>query len=173
MVRIRLVGVGILILVATAAGFACGGRTQLVPAYQIGRLSDDAVVASEAGVRVVIRTAAWPGPPIGSGVIPVEVTFDNSGLRSLDVRRQHLALVTSDGRRAMPLDPAAITQSAAPLEAIQHRALLEGALPSPGRIVGFLYFAEPDADTIDLRVDLISSPDRKQFGEIVIPFAFD
>lgn len=40
---------------------SCGGRTQLIPAHQIGRLSSDAVVANDAGVRVVV------GRPHGLG----------------------------------------------------------------------------------------------------------
>jgi hypothetical protein len=174
MKRIRMVGGSALILLAAGAGLACGGRTQLVPLYQIGRLSAGAVVANHSGVRVMARTTAWPGPPLDEiGLLPLEITFDNETSRVVEVRRQHIALLTAGGQRVSPLDPAMMTSAGPALQSIRQHAIVEGAVMPGGRLAGFVYFPEPNADALDLHVDLISAPMGERFGEIVIPFALD
>src|SRR5687768_15954035 len=104
-------------LIATAASTACGGRTQLVPAHQIGRLSDAAVVASDAGVRVVVRTDAWPGPPLDVvRLFPVEMTFDNRSAEALRIHPQQITLVTPGGHRITPSAPSELMYIAQAVE---------------------------------------------------------
>ena len=164
-----------LTLTATAVSSACGGRTQLVPAYQIGRLSLDAVVASDAGVRVVVRTDAWPGPPHDlARVIPVEMTFNNASAQELRIRRQDIALVTAAGHRITPAAPSELTHIEQALESVKARSLAEGVLAPDQRLTGFVYFPEPtDAEELSLQIDLVSATTTQPFGRIEIPFTFE
>jgi hypothetical protein len=163
---------------------ACGGRTQLVPAYQTGRLSSDAIVANDAGVRVVVRTAAWPDPRVQfTDVLPIEISFDNGSTEELRIHHRHVVLVMNSGRHISPFPPAALLQTLdsgidgevrLPIDQMRERALAEGTLPRDGRRTGFLYFQNPaDAEQLDLKINLISVESGKQFGTIIIPFVVD
>lgn len=154
---------------------SCGGRTQLIPAYQIGRLSSDAVVAHDGGVRVVIGTAAWPGPPLDfMPVIPIEMTLDNGSTYRVQVNRQYVALVTEAGTRVAPSDPSELPAQESTLESLKARALPERVLAPDERITGFVYFVQPrEAEQLELVIDLVDAATDKQFGRIEIPFAFE
>jgi hypothetical protein len=139
----------------------------------VGRLSSDAVVANDAGVRVVVRTAAWPGPSPGPGVIPVEMVFDNGSSRPILIERHHVAFVTPDDRRLPPLNPSRMMSADPAFDAIRQRALAERTLAAGERTTGFVYFAEPDSEQLELRIDLIDASTGERFGEVAIPFARD
>jgi hypothetical protein len=160
-------------LTVTLGGVACAGRTELVPAYQIGRLSSDAVVASDAGVRIMVRTAAWPGPPLESTILPIELTIDNGSSRAVSVGRAGIAMVTERGDRLLPLNPALIVAPEQVRRAVNQHALSETALAARSRTSGFVYFAEPEAEALELRIDLIGANDAEPIGEIDIPFAVE
>ena len=170
--------------VFAGASAACGGRTQLVPAYQIGRLSSDAIVANDSGVRVVVRTAAWPDPQIAfSRIQPIEMTFDNASSHPLSVDQNHIALVTDAGQRLSSIPPTELPQMAdselasdrrLPIVQMKNRALAEGVLPLQGRRSGFVYFERPDdTQQLHLEIDLVSADSGTQFGTIMIPFLID
>lgn len=169
-------------IVAALLLSACGGRVELVPVHQIGRFSDDAVVANAAGVRLVVRTAAWPGPAnefSGTGIIPLELTVDNGSMRELQVRHRDVSLVTGTGEpmgsiavadlpRWRQADRAAV---APPVQSMQEKALPEGAIAPGGRVTGFVYFPTPaDVDEVTLRFDLVDAATDARFGAITIPF---
>jgi hypothetical protein len=100
-----------LVSVATAST-TCGGHTKLVPSYQIGRLSCRAVVANDAGVRVMVRTAAWPDPQFDfEGIYPIEVTFDNASSQPLRVSQQRITFVTDGGERISVIPPGDVAQA--------------------------------------------------------------
>jgi hypothetical protein len=160
-------------LIAAAASSACGGRPQLIPAYQIGRLSANAVVASDAGVRVVVRTNVWPGPSPGpAGVIPVELTVVNRSGDALRLRRQDVALVTAAEHRIGTLAPSEVMHIE---QAVVNARSLEADVVDPDeRLTGFVYFPEPaDAEEMSLQVDLVSAARAQRFGRIEIPFTFE
>ena len=163
---------------------ACGGRTQLVPAYQIGRLSSDAIVANDAGVRVVVRTAAWSDSRVQfTNVLPIEITLENGSTEELSIHHRHVVLVMNSGRHISAFPPATLLQTLAseidgevrlPIDRMRERALAEGTLPRERRRTGFLYFQNPaDTEQLDLKINLISVESGKQFGTIIIPFVVD
>jgi hypothetical protein len=172
-----------LISVIAIVWMACGGRTQLTPAYQIGHLSSDAIVANDSGVRVVARTAAWPDPRVEfAKVIPIEMTFDNASRNNLRIQHYNVTLVTDDGERISAIPPAELPALEAeidqparlPVREMIERALAEGVLLPDERRTGFLYFERPDnVEQVDLRIDLVSAEDHNRFGMIRIPFFFD
>jgi hypothetical protein len=175
---VRLTRVTAVRFVATAAALmaiACGGRTQLIPAYQIGRLSADAVVARDADVRVVVRTEAWPGEPLESRqLVPLELTVDNDSTRTLHLRSQDVAFVTSDGQRTGPFTAAELRLEGQAADDLSARAFKDGIVAPGGRVSGFLYFREPSEDDgLQLRIDLIDATDGTAFGVIEIPFYVD
>jgi hypothetical protein len=156
------------------AAAACSGRTRLVPMHQIGRLSDDAVVASDAGVRVVIRTAAWTGnPAVRAHVVPIEVTFDNGSTRALAIARENLAFLTEEEQRLLPLAPGDISNaeaSAFTADMIE-RALPEGTLAAGDRVSGFIYFPPiENADEVRFRAELQDAVTGERVGVIEVPF---
>jgi hypothetical protein len=177
--------IGIIVLTAgLPLVSACGGRTQLMPAYQIGRLSSDAIVANDAGVRVVVRTAAWPDSRVPFiDVLPIEITVDNGSTEELRIDHRHVALVMNSSRHISAFPPAALLQTLdseidgevrLPIDQMRERALAEGTLPRDRRRTGFLYFQNPaDAEQLDLKINLISVESGKQFGTIIIPFVVD
>lgn len=172
--------VGALAIVSTA----CGGRTHLVPGYQIGRLSCDVIVANDASVRVVVRTAAWPHPQFDFGELrPIEITFDNASSHPLSVSQRRITFVTDSGQRIFPIPPSDLQKIShsefdddvrLPIEQMKNRALAEGVLPRNGRRTGFVYFESPDdAEQLDLEIDLFSAESGRQFGTITVPFFID
>jgi hypothetical protein len=154
---------------------SCGGRTQLIPAYQIGRLSSDAVVANDAGVRVVVRTAAWPGPPLDfMNIIPLEMTLDNGSTYGLQIDRQYITLVGENGQPVAPWEPPDSQPKDATLDSMTTRALPERVLAPNARMTGFVYFLEPpDGEQLELRIDLVDGATDTRFGRIEIPFSFE
>lgn len=165
----------VMTLIASAMSSGCGGRTQLVPAFQIGRLSSDAVVARDAGIRVMVRMDAWPGPPLDVlGLIPIEMTFDNGSAQELRIRRQDVALVIPAGDRITPLPPSELTSTAPAIEFMRRRSLVDGILAPNERLSGFVYFAEmPEEEEVNLRIDLVSATTAQRFGQIEIPFTLE
>ena len=155
--------------------YACGGRTQLIPAYQIGRLSPDAVVAHDGDVRVVVRTAEWPGPTLhDAGIIPVQLTFVNGSSHALQVAPSHASLVTSDRERIAPLPPADALSGDPRADTMRERALTERTIAPDERTSGFVYFPEPrDGSEVTLQIDLVDGTTDASFGSIEIPFSFD
>jgi hypothetical protein len=162
-------------LIATLASCACGGRTQLVPAYQIGRLSADAVVASDAGVRVVVRTDAWPGPSLDVfRLVPVEMTFDNRSAEELRIGPRDIALVTAAGHRITPSTPADLMHIEQAARSMKARSLDQRVLAPDGRLTRFVYFPQLiQAEQVSLHIDLVSAATAQRFGRIEIPFTLE
>lgn len=161
--------------VAALVPSACGGRTQLIPAHQIGRLSPDAVVAREGDVRVVVRTDAWTGQTVEPRqLFPVELTVDNGSTRPLRLRGQDVALVMPDGQRMGPFNAADLELANPARDNLATRALSDGVVTPGARVSGFLYFPElPDEDDLQLRIELIDATSGTRFGVIEIPFYVD
>ena len=169
---------------AVGASVGCGGRSLLVPAYQRGRLSSAAVVASDSGVRVVVRTSAWPGPLLEfNGLQPIELTFDNASVHRLSIDQNHVMLVKDAGQYMSAIPQATLRQMAdsggaddlrLPIDQMRERALAEAVLPIGGRRTGFLYFERPHgAEQLDLEIALVSADSGTKFGSVRIPFSID
>ena len=143
--------------------------------HQIGRLTSSAVVANDSGVRVVVRTDAWTGPPLAvAGLMPVEMTYDNGSTQPLRIQREDIALVTPSGERITPRAPSDVPAPGQTSDIVTERALVEGVLPPQEQITGFVFFPEPaEAEALNLRLDLVSATSGEPFGVIEIPFTLD
>jgi hypothetical protein len=173
------VGVGAAVrcgaLVTAALVFSsCGGRSKLVPAHQLGYLTDTAVVASEAGVRIVVRTEAWAGPSLAAfGVVPIQLIVDNGSSRSLDIAGARVALVTKAGHEIDPWQAPASTPDAA-RDSMHAQALPERVLEPNARLSGFVFFVVPDeANELEFRMELVEPARGQPFARIEIPFSVE
>ena len=167
---------GITLLATLLLVVSCGGRNELIPLPQIGRLSGEAVIASDSGIRLMVRTDAWPGDVALPGIVPLEITIDNQSGRSLRIGYGRFAFV-QDGNRLAAIAP---TDTQAWLAAIpsptrneiRERALPSGPLDADDRITGFIYFPQLDeADEVTLVVDFVDSSTGIPFGAMRIPFS--
>lgn len=162
-------------LLTTLAGAACGGRARLVPAYQIGRLSDDAVVARDADVRILVRTDEWRETSATfRHAFPIEVTIDNGSAHALELELSRFELM-SRGRRQVPRMPTAVgpEHSAARVAAVKHGLVL-GALEPGGRRAGFLFFDPFDrGGEVEFAAELQDATTGENFGRVVIPFSVE
>jgi hypothetical protein len=156
---------------AALAAAGCGGRTGLVALPQVGQLSPTAVVGNDAGVRLMVRTDVWRGPPLGP-IVPVEVTIDNGSTAPLRIGHSHFALISA-GNRLAALIPSAILDPnhRLPTSAMAEAALQEQVLEAGSRVTGFVYFDGTSLnDDVDLVMRLIEAPTGTPFGAIEMAF---
>ncbi len=84
---------------------ACGGQPTLQPDVGAGA---PAVVQDLPGLRVSVTAGAWQGRPrsLSEHVLPLLVTAQNTGLRSVTLTRADFFLLNDASRQYLPLAPA-------------------------------------------------------------------
>lgn len=103
---------GLLLILAAGLGvgggvLGCAAHSQLVPAPDAERVTEDAAAATASGVRVVADPDAWRGQPgdLEWVMTPVHVRVENHSGRTLRIRHADFALAGDSGFRFAAISP--------------------------------------------------------------------
>lgn len=156
-------------LFLAAALMGCAKGPDLDPAAG-ARADGDTAYATDAGVRVAVDPGQWYGFSIDEPeLVRLHVDIVNNSGRSLELAREHFALVGSNGQVWRPIDPNRSDMVDLDLrDELLERSSMDDT--PDNEIGGVLYFQAVTTDRVNFEMDLVDANTGQTFGSISIPF---